>query len=88
MDVHAPDAPPYRLEVSSPGLDRPVGKFDDFIALRAIGPKFALATAVNGRKILPVCWPVWLMKWSRFRWITRRSVLNFERYHTGTADQL
>jgi ribosome maturation factor RimP len=31
LDVHARDIPPYRLEVSSPGIERPVGKLADFM---------------------------------------------------------
>jgi ribosome maturation factor RimP len=50
MDAHAQDAPPYRLEVSSPGLDRPVGKFDDFIRFAGHRVKIRMGTAVNGRK--------------------------------------
>jgi ribosome maturation factor RimP len=48
--LHAQDAPPYRLEVSSPGLDRPVGKFDDFIRFAGHRVKIRMGTAVNGRK--------------------------------------
>ncbi|MGA6927393.1 MAG: ribosome maturation factor RimP [Desulfosarcina sp.] len=50
LDVHAPDAPPYRLEVSSPGLDRPVGKMADFIRFKGLPSKIRVATAVNGQK--------------------------------------
>ena len=50
LDVHAQDAPPYRLEVSSPGLDRPVGKLDDFMRFMGHRAKIRLSTAVNGRK--------------------------------------
>ncbi len=50
LDVHMPDAPPYRLEVSSPGLDRPVGKLKDFIRFKGHGAKIRIATAINGRK--------------------------------------
>jgi ribosome maturation factor RimP len=50
LDVHAQDAPPYRLEVSSPGLDRPVGKLEDFIRFKGYQAKIRIATAVNGRK--------------------------------------
>ena len=50
LDVHAQDAPPYRLEVSSPGLDRPVGKLKDFIRFKGHPAKIRLATAVNDRK--------------------------------------
>lgn len=50
LDVHTQDAPPYRLEVSSPGLDRPVGKLDDFTRFMGHRAKIRLSTAVNGRK--------------------------------------
>lgn len=50
LDVHAKDAPPYRLEVSSPGLDRPVGKLKDFIRFSGQRVKIRLAVGVNGRK--------------------------------------
>jgi ribosome maturation factor RimP len=50
LDVHTPDAPPYRLEVSSPGLDRPVGKLKDFIRFEGHRAKIRLAVAINGRK--------------------------------------
>jgi ribosome maturation factor RimP len=50
LDVHAQDAPPYRLEVSSPGLDRPVGRLDDFIRFTGHRAKIRLTTAVSGRK--------------------------------------
>jgi ribosome maturation factor RimP len=50
LDVHAPDAPPYRLEVSSPGLDRPVGKLNDFVRFTGHRAKIRLTTGVEGRK--------------------------------------
>ncbi|MEE4111690.1 MAG: ribosome maturation factor RimP [Desulfobacteraceae bacterium] len=50
LDVHTQDAPPYRLEVSSPGLDRPVGKLDDFTRFLGHRARIRLAAAVNGRK--------------------------------------
>ena len=50
LDVHTQDAPPYRLEVSSPGLSRPVGKLDDFIRFMGHQAKIRLVTAVNGHK--------------------------------------
>jgi len=49
LDVHAKDVPPYRLEVSSPGLDRPVGKLHDFNRFKGHRAKIRLGTAVNGR---------------------------------------
>jgi len=50
LDVHTHDMPPYRLEVSSPGSDRPVGKLKDFIRFEGQRAKIRLAVAVNGRK--------------------------------------
>ncbi|BBO69157.1 ribosome maturation factor [Desulfosarcina alkanivorans] len=50
LDVHTQDAPPYRLEVSSPGLDRPVGKLEDFIRFTGHRAKIRLNTDINGRK--------------------------------------
>jgi ribosome maturation factor RimP len=48
--VHLLDIPPYRLEVSSPGIDRPVGKLDDFIRFEGQQAKIRVNVAVNGRK--------------------------------------
>ena len=50
LDVHLQDVPPYRLEVSSPGIDRPVGKLEDFIRFKGKQAKIRVGTAVNGRK--------------------------------------
>lgn len=50
LDVHAGDVPPYRLEVSSPGIDRPVGKLSDFNRFAGRQAKIRVAEAVNGRK--------------------------------------
>jgi ribosome maturation factor RimP len=50
LDVHAHDIPPYRLEVSSPGIDRPVGKLADFMRFKGLQAKIRVATAVGGRK--------------------------------------
>jgi ribosome maturation factor RimP len=50
LDVHLQDAPPYRLEISSPGIDRPVGKIEDFLRFEGRQAKIRVAMAVNGRK--------------------------------------
>jgi ribosome maturation factor RimP len=50
LDVHAQDAPPYRLEVSSPGFDRPVGKLADYIRFEGQRIRIRVGKAVNGRK--------------------------------------
>ena len=50
LDVDDPGDRPYHLEVSSPGMDRPLVRRSDFI--RAIGheAKIELAVALNGRR--------------------------------------
>jgi ribosome maturation factor RimP len=50
LDVHMQDVPPYRLEVSSPGIDRPVGKLQDYNRFAGHRAKVRTASAVNGRK--------------------------------------
>lgn len=50
LDVHTKDAPPYRLEVSSPGIDRPVGKLEDFTRFQGHRARIRMVSAVNGRK--------------------------------------
>ena len=50
LDLHLQDTAPYRLEVSSPGIDRPVGKLEDFMRFRGYRAKIRMATPVNGRK--------------------------------------
>ena len=50
LDVQAQDMPPYRLEVSSPGVERPVGKLEDFNRFEGQRAKIRVATAVDGRK--------------------------------------
>lgn len=50
LDVHTQEVPPYRLEVSSPGSQRPIGKLKDFIRFEGHRAKIRLAVAVNGRK--------------------------------------
>ena len=50
FDVEEPMAQAYRLEVSSPGIDRPLVRESDF--LRAVGheARVEMAVAINGRK--------------------------------------
>jgi len=50
LDVHASDLPPYRLEVSSPGVDRPVGKFEDYQRFAGQQARIRLVAPVDGRK--------------------------------------
>src|SRR6516165_4475921 len=50
FDVEEPMAQAYRLEISSPGIDRPLVRESDF--LRAVGheARIEMAVALNGRK--------------------------------------
>jgi ribosome maturation factor RimP len=50
FDVEEPMAQAYRLEISSPGIDRPLVRESDF--LRAVGheARVEMAVAINGRK--------------------------------------
>jgi ribosome maturation factor RimP len=50
FDVEEPMAQAYRLEISSPGIDRPLTRESDF--LRAVGheARVEMAAAINGRK--------------------------------------
>ena len=50
LDVHAQDVPPYRLEVSSPGVDRPVGRLQDFRRFKGHRVKIRMVTGISGRK--------------------------------------
>jgi ribosome maturation factor RimP len=50
LDVHTQDVPPYRLEVSSPGVDRPVGRLEDFMRFKGHRAKIRMATGISGRK--------------------------------------
>ena len=50
LDVEDPIPGQYSLEVSSPGLDRPVGKLNDFMRFMGHRAKIRLATAVQGRQ--------------------------------------
>jgi ribosome maturation factor RimP len=50
LDVHTKDVPPYRMEVSSPGADRPVGRITDFLRFSGHRARIRTATAINGQK--------------------------------------
>ena len=50
LDVHAKNLPPYRLEVSSPGADRPIGKLEDYTRFAGRRARIRVATPVNGRR--------------------------------------
>ena len=50
LDVEDPIASGYTLEVSSPGIDRPLVKPDDFDRFAGLEAKLELAVPVDGRK--------------------------------------
>ncbi len=50
LDVEDPIAGAYSLEVSSPGIDRPLTKAQDFARFAGEGAKLELNTPIAGRK--------------------------------------
>ncbi len=50
IDIHIEDIGPYRLEVSSPGPNRPLGKKEDFIRFEGERVKIETHEPVNGQK--------------------------------------
>lgn len=50
LDVEDPIAGQYLLEVSSPGLDRPLTRMDDFVRFAGFEVKIETAMPVDGRK--------------------------------------
>lgn len=50
LDVEDPIASAYRLEMSSPGIDRPLVRLSDFVRWAGHEVKVEMAHAVNGRK--------------------------------------
>lgn len=50
LDAHDPISGAYRLEVSSPGIDRPLVRPSDFVAWAGHEAKLELKEPVNGRK--------------------------------------
>jgi ribosome maturation factor RimP len=50
LDVYLEDAGPYRLEVSSPGPNRPLGKRRDFDRFKGSRVKIRTAQPVDGQK--------------------------------------
>ena len=50
MDVEDPIEGSYNLEVSSPGLDRPLVRFDDYRRFAGLDAKVELRRAVDGRR--------------------------------------
>ena len=52
LDELDPISDPYRLEVSSPGIDRPLTRLKDFADWDGYDARVNLNTAVDGRKVL------------------------------------
>ncbi len=50
LDVEEPIQQAYDLEISSPGINRPLFKFEDYARFSGHTAKIALAVALNGRK--------------------------------------
>lgn len=50
LDVHADELPPYTLEVSSPGLDRPLVKKEDYVKYSGKSAKIRTKVPLNGQK--------------------------------------
>ncbi|MFZ0602574.1 MAG: ribosome maturation factor RimP, partial [Roseiarcus sp.] len=50
FDVEEPMAQAYRLEISSPGIDRPLVRESDFARASGHETRVEMAVAVNGRK--------------------------------------
>ncbi len=50
LDVEDPIAEEYSLEVSSPGIDRPLTRLEDFARYRGFEARIDLKEAVDGRK--------------------------------------
>lgn len=50
LDVEDPIVQPYDLEVSSPGINRPLFKLSDFEKYSGLTAKIKLGVALNGRK--------------------------------------
>lgn len=50
LDIGLETDAPYRLEVSSPGLQRPLGKIDDFERFKGRRAKIRTARAMGGQK--------------------------------------
>ena len=50
LDVGVETEAPYRMEVSSPGIQRPLGRLDDFERFKGSRAKVRTAQALEGRK--------------------------------------
>jgi len=50
LDIHLEDVGPYRLEVSSPGADRPLGRASDFDRFAGQTARIRAVQPINGQK--------------------------------------
>jgi ribosome maturation factor RimP len=50
LDIHDPIVDPYTLEISSPGIDRPLVRSEDYDRFIGFEAKIELAVPVEGRK--------------------------------------
>lgn len=50
LDVHLEDVGPYRLEVSSPGVDRPLGRPSDFERFKGEEVRIKTTVPIDGQK--------------------------------------
>jgi ribosome maturation factor RimP len=50
LDVGLDNQAGYRLEVSSPGFQRPLGKIDDFERFKGVRVKIRTSQPINGQK--------------------------------------
>ncbi len=50
LDVEDPISNAYRLEVSSPGIDRPLVRFEDFVDYNGMEVKIEIAPPIDGQK--------------------------------------
>ena len=50
LDIKLNTEFPYTLEISSPGIDRPISRYDDFIKFRGKTAKIRTVYPINGQK--------------------------------------
>ena len=50
LDVSLESDEPYKLEVSSPGVNRPIGKLNDFVRFKGQSIKIQTAQPIDGQK--------------------------------------
>jgi ribosome maturation factor RimP len=50
LDIHIEEMPPYRLEVSSPGIDRPLVKKEDYEQFKGQKARIKTVKPLNGQK--------------------------------------